>query len=74
MNANLLTILERAGGQGLLSASAERWEREALALHIAALKGLGHAIVVDEVYEHDAASGDIRVLHFLTCKKCAEGK
>ena len=68
--SDLLTTLEKAGGSGLLPRSASYKEREALALHLAALKAQGHAIVADEVFEHNEPSGDLRVWHYLSCKAC----
>ena len=67
---NLLTHIETAGSQGILSRSATREERKALALHLTALRAAGHAIVADEVMEHGEASGDLRVFHYLSCVKC----
>lgn len=74
MDANLLTIVERAGGSGLLSSSATLKEREALALHLGALRAAGHAVVADEVFERPGNSGSlgIRVLHYLNCRVCKE--
>lgn len=73
MDANFLTRLERAGSQGVLSKDATLAEREALAIHLTALRKFGHAIACDEVMESGEMSGEIRVIHYRTCRACAEG-
>jgi hypothetical protein len=70
--SNLLTILEKAGGIGMLPASATLAERNVLAAHLAALKAQGHAVSADEVIVNRDVSGELRIIHFLSCKKCSE--
>lgn len=70
--SDLLTRLERAGGSGVLAKDATLAEREALALHLTALRAQGHAIVADETYESGEAAGELRVIHYLSCKACKE--
>lgn len=70
---DLLTRLERAGGQAVLSRDATLAEREALALHLTALRKFGHAIACDEVMESGESSGEVRIIHYLTCSACAKG-
>lgn len=67
-----LTQLEKAGGALILKASATLAERQALALHLIGLRAQDHAIVADEVMESGQATGEIRVIHYLTCNKCKE--
>ena len=42
-------------------------ERDALALHLGALRKQGHAVVCDEVQHQDAPT-ELRVHHYLTCQ------
>ena len=70
LDSNFLTKLDRPGGQGVLHASATLEERNALALYLTALRGAGHAVMADEVMADGEFKGDIRVIHFLTCKQC----
>lgn len=67
MNDHFLTDLETAGAQALLPRSATREERAALVLHLKALRAQGHALAIDEVFEHNAESGEIRIQHYLSC-------
>lgn len=67
-----LTKLEQAGGALILKASATLAERRTLALHLIGLRAQDHAIVADEVMESGQATGEIRVIHYLTCTKCKE--
>lgn len=71
--SDLLTRLERAGGSGVLAKDATLAEREALALHLNALRAQGHAIACDEVMESGESSGEVRIIHYLTCQACAKG-
>ncbi len=48
-------------------------ERDALSLHYGALKAQGHAVICDEV-EHGSSATELRVHHYLSCKRCAEVK
>ena len=70
--SDLLTTLETAGGQGVLHAAAPLSERNALHLHVQALKAQGHAVVVNEVIENGEYRGTLNVLHYLSCRKCIE--
>jgi hypothetical protein len=72
MQSDFLTRLERAGGSGVLSKNATLSERKALALHLNALRAHGHAIVADETYESGETIGELRVIHYLSCKACKE--
>lgn len=73
MDKDFLTRLEHAGGQGALSKDATLAEREALAIHLTALRKFGHAIACDEVMESGEMSGEVRIIHYLTCRACAKG-
>ena len=68
----LLTTLEHRGGQGVLGPSATLAERNALHLHIMALRAMGHAISFSDVVEHDGSGRTIAVQHLLSCEhpKC----
>lgn len=68
--SGLLTRIERSGGSGVLYANATLSERNALALHLGALRAAGHAVIADEVMESGEATGDIRIWHYLTCRAC----
>lgn len=70
---DFLTNLKHAGAQSLLPRSATRAEREALALHLHTLRAQGHALAVDETFEHGETTGDIRILHYKTCVQCIRG-
>jgi hypothetical protein len=63
-----LTKLDRPGGQGVLHASATLEERNALALYLTAMRGAGHAVSCDEVMADGEFRGDLRIIHFLSCK------
>lgn len=69
--SGLLTNIERPGTT-LSPRSATLKEREALSLHLAALRTAGHAVIADEVFECGEPVGDIRVFHFKTCVRCKE--
>jgi hypothetical protein len=69
--SDLLTKLEAAGGAAILPASATLHERNVLAMHLAALKAQGHAVAADEVIDQ-GEPGQVRAIHFLSCKKCGE--
>lgn len=70
---DFLTYLELPGSRGILPCTATRQEREALSLHLAALKAQGHAIACDEIMEFGDSSGGLRVTHFLSCERCKKG-
>lgn len=70
MDENLFTHLERSGTQALLPRSATREERLGLSLHLQGLRTAGHSISCDEVREQGEATGEIRVLHLLSCCAC----
>ena len=67
---NLLTMLETSGSQGVLPASATLTERNALHLHIIALKAQGHAIVFSDVIENEenGSARSITVTHYKSCE------
>ena len=67
--ADLLTSLERAGSSATIPRD---YDHAALATFLIALRGAGHAIVADEVYEHGERVGVMRVVHYLSCGKCKE--
>jgi hypothetical protein len=69
--SDTLTKLERAGGSAILPASATLHERNVLAMHLAALKAQGHSVTADEVFEHEATSGAIKAIHYLSCRRCS---
>lgn len=71
--SDLLACIERAGGQGVLDANAPRSEREAIAVHLGALRAQGHAIIADEVIESGETTGDLRIWHYLSCRACKKG-
>lgn len=68
--SGLLTHIERAGTFIVMLASASRAEREALSLHLAALRAAGHAVVADEVWRHGESTGDVCVTHYASCVAC----
>jgi len=44
-----------------------------LHLHLQGLKAQGHAILIDEMGDPLAPSGDLIVYHYLTCTACKKG-
>ena len=64
---NLLTHLERAGSYAEIPEDFDRFQ---LALFLQALRGAGHAVVANEVFEHGSKSGAIIVTHYRTCLAC----
>ena len=68
----LLTTLEHKGGQGVLGPSATLAERNALALHLMALRAQGHAVQADAIHEYGDEGSTIRAFHYLSCEhpKC----
>jgi hypothetical protein len=68
--SSLLTDLERAGGHGVLYPSATLAERNALHLHIQALKAQGHAIAFSDTIERENKGRTISVQHYKTCEEC----
>ena len=71
--SDILTRLEKAGGQAVLPHSATLVERNALHLHIQALKAQGHAIVFSDVVDAGGEGRTISVQHYLNCVRCRKG-
>jgi hypothetical protein len=67
---DLLTRIETAGGAAILHAHAPYEQRHALALHLAALRTAGHAVVADEVWNHNEMDGAVRITHYRSCERC----
>ena len=63
----LLTFLEHAGSSATIPRD---YDRAALATFLIALRGAGHAIVVDFIYEHGERVGVMRVFHYRSCAVC----
>lgn len=64
---NILTQLETAGSSATIPRD---YDHAALATFLIALRGAGHAIVADEVYEHGERAGTMRVFHYRSCAVC----
>jgi hypothetical protein len=69
-----LSKIDKAGSYLVLHANAVLAERTALRERIFVLRKLGHAIESEEVFESGISPGAIRVIHYLTCRMCAEVK
>ena len=67
-----LTQCERAGNVVSFSNPSPQ-ERDAIILHFTALRGAGHAVVVDEV-QHGDESIELKIHHYKTCLKCIGAK
>ena len=67
----LLTAIESAG---TVTEVPKSYDFNLLATHLIALRKQGHAVHVDEVYEHGEAFGKLRVFHALTCAVCQKGE
>jgi hypothetical protein len=58
----------------ILPRSATLEERIAFILQYDELKKDGHAVTLDEVRESGAVSGEMKIHHYKTCRRCAEGE
>jgi hypothetical protein len=64
--------LELAGGAAILPAEGSLAERKTFAIRLATLRAQGHAVAADEIIESGQTTGEVRVIHYLSCLKCKE--